>query len=42
MEISYLKGAGGVTRWESGSNQSVYERCGVGPCANRMKCVEVE
>ena len=27
MEMSYLRGACGVTRWEGESNESVYERC---------------
>ena len=30
----------GVTRWEGESNESVYERCDMGPCANGVKfCV---
>ena len=31
-----------MTRWEGESNESVYERCGMGPCANAVKCVVVE
>ena len=41
-EMSYLRGACGVTGWEGESNESVYERCGMGPCANRVKCGVVE
>ena len=42
MEMSYLRGACGVTRWEDESNESVYERCGMGPCAHGVKCGVVE
>ena len=38
VEMSYLRGASGVTRWESESNESVYERNDTGPCANGVKC----
>ena len=31
-----------VTRGENESNVSVYERCGIGPCANKVKCGVVE
>ena len=31
VEISYLRGACSVTGWEGESNESVYERCGMGP-----------
>ncbi len=49
MEMSYLRGACGVTRWEGESNESVYERCGMGTCASEVwrggigkkKCIEV-
>ena len=27
-----------MTRWEGESNESVYEICGMVPCANGMKC----
>ncbi len=40
--MSYLREACGVTRWESESNESVYERCGMGACASGMKCGVVE
>ena len=42
VEMSYLRGACGVTRWECESNESVYERCGMRPCANEVKCGVVE
>ena len=31
-----------MTRWEGESNGSVYERCGIGPCTNGVKCGVVE
>ena len=31
-----------MTRWEEESNESMYERCGVEPCANGVKCDVVE
>ena len=31
-----------MTRWEGESNESVYERCGMGPCAHGVKCGVVE
>ena len=34
MEIDYLRGACGMTRWEGESNESVYERCGMASCVN--------
>ena len=37
VKISYLRGVCGVTKWEDGSNESMYERCGIGSCANEMK-----
>ena len=38
MEMSYLRGACGVTRWERESNESMCERCdGMGYCANGVK-----
>ena len=42
VEMSYVRGACGVTRWEGESNESVYERCGMGPCADGVKCGVVE
>ncbi len=38
VEMSYLRGACGVTRWDGESNESVYERCGMGSQANGVKC----
>ncbi len=29
VEMSYLRGACGVSRWDGLSNESVYERCGM-------------
>lgn len=40
--MSYLRGACGATRWEDESNETVYEKCGMGSCANVMKCGVVE
>ncbi len=34
MEMSYLRGAYGVTRWDGESKESVHERCGMGSHAN--------
>ena len=34
VEMSYLREACGMTRWESESIESMYERCGMSPCAN--------
>ena len=42
VEISYLRGVYGLTRWEGESNESVYEKCDMGPCANGVKCGVVE
>ena len=42
VEMSYPRGACGVTRWERESNESVYERSGMEPCANGVKCGVVE
>ena len=39
---SYLRGACDVTRWEGESNESVYERSGMEPCENGVKCNVVE
>ena len=38
MEIHDLKGASSITRWHGESNESMYEKCGMVPCANRVKC----
>ena len=42
VEMSYLRGACGVTRWDGLSNESVYERCGMSHCANGVQCGAVE
>ena len=42
MKRSYLRGVCGLLRWEDESNESVYERCGMGLCANAVKCAIVE
>ncbi len=42
VEMSYLRQACGVTRWEGESNESAYERCSMGACASGMKCGVVE
>ncbi len=42
MEMNYLRGAYGVTRWDGESNESMYESCGVGSRANRVNCGVVE
>ncbi len=34
VEMSYLRGACGVTRWDGESNESVCGRCGMGSQAN--------
>ncbi len=36
-EMSYLRGACGVTRWEGQSNESMYEKCGIGTCGSGVK-----
>jgi len=42
IKVSFLRGACELTRWESESNESMYERCSVGTCASGMKCGVVE
>ena len=42
VEMSYLRGACGVTRWDGESNENVYERCGMGERANGVRCGVVE
>ncbi len=42
VEMSYLRGACGVTRLDSESNESVYKRYSMGTCANGIKCGVVE
>ncbi len=34
VEMSYLRGACGVTRWEGETNESVYESCDMVACAS--------
>ena len=38
VEMSYLRRACSVTRWQVESNESVNEGCGMGTCENRVKC----
>ncbi len=38
VEMSYLRGACGVTRLDGESNESVYERCGIESQANGVNC----
>ncbi len=38
VEMSCLRGACGVTRWEGVSNESVCERCSMGICESGVKC----
>ncbi len=42
VEMSYLRGACGVTRCEGDSYGNMYGRYGMGACANGMKCGVVE
>ncbi len=42
VEMSYLRGACGVTRWDGVSNKSVYESCGMGSRANGVNSGVVE
>ncbi len=34
VEMSYLRGACGLTRWDGESNEIVYEKCGMGSQVN--------
>ncbi len=36
VEMSYLRGPCGVTRWKGERNENVYERCSMGACANEV------
>ena len=38
VQMSLLRGACSVTRWESESIESMYKRCSMEPCANGVKC----
>ncbi len=40
VEMSYLRGACGVRRWDGESNESMYERCDMEACG--VKCGVVE
>ncbi len=42
VEMSYLRGACGMTRWEGESNEHVYERFCLGVCSSRVKYGMVE
>lgn len=42
VERSYLRRACNVTRWYGESNESGYERCGMGTCAMEVNCELVE
>ncbi len=42
VEMSYRRGACGVTRWDGESNERMYERCGMGSHANGVNCGVVE
>ncbi len=42
VELSYLRGECRVTSWYGEINESVYERCGMGSCANGVNCRVVE
>ncbi len=42
MEMNFLRGTCGVTRWDGESNESVHERCGMGSHANGANCGVVE
>ncbi len=42
VEMSYLRGACGVTRLDRESDEGVYEKCGMGSQANGVNCGVVE
>ncbi len=42
VEMSYLSGACGVSRWDGESNETVYEEFGVGVTAKGVECGVVE
>ncbi len=42
MEMSYLRGTSGVTKWDGESNEGMYERCGMGSHGNGVNCAVVE
>ena len=39
VEISYLREACSVNKWECESNKSVYQRCGTATHADGVKCL---
>ncbi len=42
VEMSYLRGACGVSRWDGLNNESVYERCGMRGHGGGVECGVVE
>ncbi len=42
VEMSYLRGACGVSRWDGFNNESVYEGCGMRGSGSGMECGVVE
>ncbi len=42
VEMSYLRGACGVSRWDGLSNANVYKRCGMRECGSGVRCGVVE
>ncbi len=42
VEMSYLRGACGVSRWDGLSNESVYERCGMSGHGSVVECGVME
>ena len=42
VEMSYLRGACGLTRWDGESNETVYERCGMSENERGVNCGVVE
>ncbi len=42
VEMSYLRGACGVSRWDGLNNESVYERCGMKGRGSGVECGVVE
>ncbi len=42
VEMSYLREACGVSRWDGVSSESVDERCGMRGCGSGVRCGVVE
>ncbi len=42
VEMSYLRGACGVSNWDGLSNECMYERCGMRGCKSWLGCGVVE